>query len=166
MLDIILQAAFLTAVLTLLWYFLLGAPYVATNRVTLKKEIVIAQPKPGEKAADLGSGDGRVLIALAESGLEAHGYEVNPILVWLSRANIRKAGFEKKAFVHWGSFWGKDLSSFDLVTVYGIGVIMPKLERKLQTELKTGARVVSNGFTFPNWRPTKTDGGITVYYKN
>lgn len=100
---------------------------------------------------------------MAKKGAIVHGYEVNPILVWRSRNFIKNAGLEKKAFIHWKSFWGEDLSKFDVITVYGITYIMEKLEKKLQSELKPGTRVVSNYFTFPTWKPAKQDGEILLY---
>jgi cyclopropane fatty-acyl-phospholipid synthase-like methyltransferase len=118
---------------------------------------------PGEKAADLGSGDGRVLIALARKGAESHGYEVNPVLVLLSRRNIRRAGLDGSAFVHWGSFWRADLSRYSLVTVFQVGFVMGRLEAKLKRELPDGARIVSHHWRFPALPPERTRADIYVY---
>jgi hypothetical protein len=117
----------------------------------------------GEKAVDVGSGDGRLLIALAEAGAEAHGFEHNILLVWRSRRAIRKAGLSGKAFVHWSNFWKEDFSSFTAVTIYGIPYIMRRLERKLRAELRSGARVVSYSFTFPNWQLAQSDNRVYLY---
>src|SRR3990167_6554218 len=67
-----------------------GAIYVPTGRTKIKKIIELANIKPGDRAVDLGSGDGRLVIALAKSGGESHGYEINPWLVRLARKNIRQ----------------------------------------------------------------------------
>ncbi|MBI3335210.1 MAG: class I SAM-dependent methyltransferase [Candidatus Portnoybacteria bacterium] len=143
-----------------------GAPFVPSNRETVKKMIILAGVKPAIKAADLGSGDGRIVIALAKAGAEAHGYEINPLLVWWSRRRIRKEKLRGKAFIHWGSFWRHDLSSFDVITIFGISYIMRGLEKKLKEELKAGARVVSNEFIFPGWLSLKKDGGVYLYEKD
>lgn len=127
--------------------------------------VSLANVKPGEKAVDLGSGDGRVVIAMAKQGIEAHGYEINPLLVILSRRNIKKAGVSDKVFVHWQSFWNKNLSEFDIITVYGISYMMKKLETKLKKELKLNARVVSNYFIFSDWQPEKRENNVYVYVK-
>mgnify|MGYP001577833905 FL=1 len=119
--------------------------------------------RPGEKAADIGSGDGRIVIAMARAGAETHGYEIDPLLIWRSRRKIRQAGLQNKSFIHWKDFWNEDFSSFDIVTVYGIKHIMKKLEEKLKKELKPGARVVSNGFKFPTWQPLKSQDGLHLY---
>ena len=142
-----------------------GAIYVPTSWSKIKKIIELADIKQGERAVDLGSGDGRLVIALAKSGAESHGYEINPWLVRLARKNIRKEEFTDKAFIHLKSFWGKDLSGFDVITVYGMKHVMWRLEKKLKKELKPGARIVSNGFEFPSWPAAKTEEGIYLYIK-
>lgn len=133
---------------------------------TLEKTEVIADfcdVEPGERAADLGSGDARVLIALAKRGAEAHGYEVNPILVVRSRANIRRAGVSARAFVHWRSFWRADLSLYSLVTTYQVGFIMGRLESKVMREMAEGTRVVSHHWRFPNLVPERIERDIYLY---
>ena len=127
--------------------------------------VELAEVKSNEIAADLGSGDGRLVIALAKRGLEAHGYEINPFLVLISRRKIRKLGLKNKAFVHFKSFWQTDLSAYDIITIFGIGFAMEKLEKKLQKELRSGARVVSNAFIFPNWKPRKKKDTAFLYVK-
>ncbi len=144
---------------TLFW----GAIYVPTKPEVVKKMINLADIKPGGKAIDLGSGDGRLVIALAKAGVEAHGYEINPFLVRLAQKNIRKAGISDRAFIHLKSFWKEDFSKFNIVTVYGMSYIMGKLELKLKKELKADAKVVSNSFAFPNWQHSKKEEGIYLY---
>lgn len=94
-------------------------------------------------------------MSLQKKGIQAHGYEINPLLVIISRINIRKAGLKGKAFIHWNNFWKVDLSQYDIITVFQVSFAMDRLEKKLMYELKPGARVISNYWTFPNWRPSK-----------
>ncbi|MBU1045697.1 50S ribosomal protein L11 methyltransferase [Patescibacteria group bacterium] len=140
-----------------------GAIYVPTKPEIVKKMINLADVKPGEKAIDLGSGDGRLVIALAKTGIEAHGYEINPFLVRLAQKNIRKAGISDRAFIHLKTFWKEDFSKFNIVTVYGMSHIMKKLELKLRKEIKPGAKIISNSFVFPNWRYSKKEEGVYLY---
>jgi 16S rRNA A1518/A1519 N6-dimethyltransferase RsmA/KsgA/DIM1 with predicted DNA glycosylase/AP lyase activity len=162
LLNLISIGALLVAII-LLFPIIRGAPYLPSSNEAVQRIIAISDIKPGEKAVDLGSGDGRIVIAFAKAGAEAHGYEVNPFLVWLSKRNIQKAGLSGKAFIHWGDFWNKDLSTFSIVSVYGIERIMVNLEKKLRRELKAGAKVISNKFIFPTWPYVKKDGNIYLY---
>lgn len=159
---VIPTVVFLGSIIMLVW-LRRGAFFVPTKRTHVSRIMGILNLKPGEKVVDLGSGDGRLLIALAEAGAEAHGYEHNPLLVARSKFALKKRGLEGKAFVHMENFWNADLSSFDGVVIYGISYIMPKLEKKLRAELRPGARVVSNAFKFPSWEPAAKDRGVYLY---
>ena len=70
--------------------FFLGAPFWSTNKKTLKKMIEFSKVKKEEKVADLGSGNGKIVIEFAKRGIESHGFEINPFLVWISRRKIKK----------------------------------------------------------------------------
>lgn len=142
-----------------------GAFFVPTKRKYIPRILTLLNPKPGEKMVDLGSGDGRLLVALSETGVEAHGFEHNPLLVMRSKQLLKKHGLEKKAFVHMENFWNADLSSFDGVVIYGIPYIMGRLEKKLRAELRPGARVVSNAFQFPNWKLSAKEKGVYLYHR-
>jgi len=111
---------------------LIGAPFDITHKKTLRKMIEFSKVKKGEKVADLGSGDGRVVIEFASLSIveEAHGYEINPFFVWISKRKIKKLGLQKKAFIHWKNFWNQNLSEYDVISVYQVGFIMKKLGRK------------------------------------
>lgn len=142
-----------------------GAPYFTTKPKSLEVIIRLADARPSEFVADLGSGDGRIIMAFAKQGIEAHGFEINPLLVWISRCRIKRAGLEGKAFIHWKSFWRADLSWFDVVVVYGITRIMRKLGEKLEKELKPGTKVISNIYRFPGMRQVTDEGRIFLYQK-
>jgi len=118
---------------------------------------------PGKRAADLGAGDGRVVIALARRGAEAHGFEINPLLVLLARWNVRRAGLTGKAFIHCASFWRADLSAFDSLTLFQGSTVMRHLEAKVQRELAPGARVVSDCWGFPTLVPERMCGTVFCY---
>lgn len=146
-------------------FFPLGRGAIYDPSTHAKAELIaeFASITAGERAADLGSGDGRVLIALAKRGAEAHGYEINPILVLRSRFNIRNSGVSNRAFVHWKSFWRADLSQYQLVTTYQVGFIMGRLESKVMREMDTGTRVVSHHWRFPHLIPEKIMQDLYLY---
>ena len=143
--------------------FTLGAPFEPTNKKTLRKMIEFSEVKKGEKVADLGSGNGRIVIEFAKLGAEVHGFEINPFLIWFSKRKIKKLGLQDKAFIHWKNFWNQNLSKYDIIIVFQIGFIMKNLEKKLKKELKKGSRIVSNTWKFPNWKTEKREGDAYLY---
>jgi hypothetical protein len=144
----------------------LGVPFVPSRKKAINNILQLAQIKPGEKTVDLGSGDGRIVVTLAQKGAVVTGYEINPVLVIISRIIIRRSGLSKLAHVYFQNFWNKNLSGFELVTIYGLPKIMDRLETKLDNELKPGARVISNTFIFPNWKYKKRVGNTYLYEKS
>lgn len=90
--SLVLLALFGTLVV-IVWSFF-NAPYAPSVKNRLDAMLDLANIQPGDKAVDLGSGDGRVVIAMAQAGAEAHGYEINPWLVLWSRYAIRRAGLK------------------------------------------------------------------------
>jgi len=114
--------------------------------------LALAGVKKGDVVYDLGSGDGRVMIAAAKSyGVKAVGFEVDPGLVKLARENVREQGVEKLVEIRQQDFLSADLSAATVVTLYlsydGNLALRPKLMR----ELRPGARVVSYIFDMGDW---------------
>jgi hypothetical protein len=163
----VLTVALLLLPFIALFYFFFplarGAIYVPR---TPEKAALMAEMSgagPGERAADLGSGDGRVVIALARRGAEAHGFEVNPLLVLVSRWKVRRAGLDGAATIHWKSFWRADLSPFDALTLFQGSFVMRRLEAKIRRELRYGSRVVSDYWAFPTLAPEHRSGTVYRY---
>jgi ribosomal protein L11 methylase PrmA len=151
---------------TFTWYDIRGfgqLPFVPSLRSRVEGMIALAGTIAGQKVVDIGSGDGRIVIAAAQAGAEAHGFEINKYLVATSRFRIRRRNLEHTAFIHSGDLWQQDFSSFDVVFLYGIPGIMDRLESKLKSELRPGTRIVTNGCEFPTLLSQKADGSIRVY---
>lgn len=146
----------------LLWLYR-GPFFVPTKRKHVPRIIGMLAVKQGEMIADLGSGDGRLMIAIVEAGGIAHGYEHNPLLVVRARKNFERLGIQDRATVYMENFWKADISKYDAIVIYGISYIMPRLERKLRVELRPGARVVSYSFPFPTWQHEKEDRRVYLY---
>src|SRR3989338_8441711 len=158
-----LEAALTVFVILVIWFLARGAVFVPIHESKIEIILRQAQVQPGQKIADLGSGDGRIVIAFARAGAEAHGFEINPLLVWWSRRKIRKARLGDRAFIHFHSFWPANLSEFNIVTVFGIDYIMKRLGKKLRRELKPGAKVISFAFPIPDWQEERKERGVYVY---
>ena len=92
-----------------------GAPYIPTVMRTVHEVIAIAEIKKDDRFLDLGSGDGRLVIAAARAGAIAEGWEVSPYLWVYSWWKIYRAGLVGRARVRLRCFWSKRCDSFDLV---------------------------------------------------
>ncbi len=152
----------LVAGIIILYHLANGAIFVPTDQKSVQTIVRLINIQPGMKVAELGSGDGRIVIALAGAGASAVGFETNPILFFWSYWQIKRLGLATTR-IRLVSFWGIDLSDFDAVVVFGMTHIMQRLQTKLATELRPGALVISNIFKFPGWTPIHEEGGIRVY---
>lgn len=141
-----------------------GAPFVPSNDERVVEMLRMAAIKEGERVVDLGSGDGRLVVAAARQGAISHGREIG-LFLWLwSQANIAASGLRGNASTSCGDFWQLPLHEVDVVFVYLLPRHMERLERKLRSELQPGSRIVSNAFTFPGWEPEEANGqGVYLY---
>lgn len=124
--------------------------------------IELADLKKHEKLIDLGSGDGRIVFQAAKTGADCIGIELNPVLYYLSLLKAKLFGLKNVKFKR-QDLWTIDLSDTDVLTLYFIDNKMEKLKRKIQKEMKPGARIISHAFTFPGWPYEKKDGKIYLY---
>ena len=103
---------------------------------------------------DLGSGDGRIVIAAAEKrGARGIGVELDPQLVKAADDRACKRGVAGRVTFVQGDLFTADLSRATVVTLYLSGSINRRLAPKLMRELKQGARIVSHRFDMYDWRP-------------
>ena len=142
-----------------------GAIYYPSSDQQIETILKFAKIKKGEKAVDIGSGDGRIVVALARAGADAHGYENNPFLVVWSWWKTRLLPRNERGKHHWANLWTTNFSQYQVVTLFGMTYIMKDLENKFLKELKPGARVICNSFPFPNWTPSKKEGSVYLYEK-
>ncbi len=154
--------AFFYVVLPMIYW---GAFFAKTDDVSVENMMKLAEIKSGDIAVDLGSGDGKIVIAMAKAGAIAYGLEINPFLVWLSKRKIKKAGLLGKAFILQKDFWKEDLSKYDVIMMFQLSHVMASLEKKLDRELKPGARVLAKYFVFPNWKAKENLGMVNLYIK-
>lgn len=125
--------------------------------------VELAGISEGDSAVDLGSGNGKLVIAMARAGALAVGVEIDNERWRLANRSIAGAGLAGRARAVHGSFWHHDLSRYDVIALYGIPSIMERLKYKIIAEAKSGVRVVSNHFEFPGWVPSKEKDNILLY---
>lgn len=132
-------------------------PYVPTPTKVVSQMLRLGELKAGETMYDLGSGDGRIVVAAAkEFAAEAIGVEYNHELVLESREKIRRAKMEQRARIIEGDLFDQDYSAADLLTVYLLPWTNERLRPMLDRQLRKGARVVANDFLIRGWRPVRT----------
>jgi len=125
----------------------------------------MAKVVPEDTVIDLGSGDGRIVIAAAKRGASALGVEYNPDMVELSRLNAQKEGVAAKASFVQGDIFETDFSRATVLTMY----LLPDLNTRLRPKIlamKPGTRVVSHAFSMGDWEPDETseEEGRTAYF--
>ena len=131
-------------------------PAIPTPQFLVDRMLEAGRVKPGDMVYDLGSGDGRVVIAAAQKfGARAVGVELMPDLVRKARERIQSLGLADRASIVEGSALRVDLSPADVVTMWFLTNSNDRLRPNLEKHLKIGARVVSNEFPIRGWKPTE-----------
>lgn len=140
-----------------------GAPYLPTLSARVDDALDLLDLKPGQTILELGSGDGRMLKASAQRGLNAVGYELNPILVLYSRLSCWK--YRDKVVVHWGNYWNKTWPKTDGIYVFLLQSYMDKLHKRCIQESKKSEKIklVSFAFKIDNIKHKKENNGMYLY---
>ena len=129
--------------------------WVPTPDVTVKAMLDMAKVTPQDFVMDLGSGDGRTVIAAAKRGARAMGVEYNPDMVELSKRNATQAGVTDKVTFVKADLFQTDLSKASVITMF----LLPRINLELRPkilDLKPGTRIVSNSFTMDDWEADET----------
>lgn len=146
------------------------APFVQTPIDVVKKMIQIADLKPGQKLFDLGAGDGRLVMMVAqETEALSVGVEMRDDLIERARSEIKRLNLEGRVTMIHDDFFNVDLSEADVVTLYLTTSGNERLRPKLERELKKTARVISHDFKVGNWKPAVVYNellGHTIYSYN
>ena len=132
-------------------------PYVQTPPLVVRRMLQMAEVTAKDVLWDLGSGDGRIVIAAATRfGARGVGYEIDRVLIRESRVLARKAGVAARA-----KFMEKDLFALafaepTVVTLYLLPEFNMKLRPLLLSQMRPGSRVVSHEWDMGDWRPDET----------
>ena len=135
----------------------LDAPYVPTADEVVTEMLRGAKVGPNDVVYDLGSGDGRIVIAAARDfGARAVGIELDPALVQQSRERALAAGVADRVTFVWKDIFEADLSPATVVTVYLFPEVNARLLPKFRRELRPGTRVVSHQYPIGDWAPDRS----------
>jgi SAM-dependent methyltransferase len=126
--------------------------WVPTPPELVEKMLDMAQVTKDDFVIDLGSGDGRNIIAAARRGARGLGVEFDADMVALSRRLAEEQGVPDRATFVRGDMYEADISKATVVAIYLLPANLEKLLPKLQS-LRPGTRIVSNTFGFEEWDP-------------
>jgi precorrin-6B methylase 2 len=134
------------------------APFVTTPEDVVERMLALAGTGPADHVIDLGSGDGRIVIAAARlHGARAVGVEIDGTLVEVSRENARRAGVASRVEFEERDVLLTDLSRATVVTIYLLPSLIDRLQPKFLDELRPGTRIVSHAFAMKGWRPDRIE---------
>ena len=134
-----------------------GILFVATPELVGIEMLRLAGVTKDDVVYDLGSGDGRLVIAAArEFGARGVGVELEAKLVQDSRESALKAGVADRTQFLWEDIFRADVAAATVVILYLSPELNLKLRPKLLRELRPGARIVSHDFDMGDWPPTRT----------
>jgi SAM-dependent methyltransferase len=132
------------------------AVWVPTSAGMVNKMLDMARVTRADVVIDLGSGDGRMIIAAAKRGARARGVEFTPELVEHSRKLARDAGVADRATFVQGDMYIADISDATVVALFLLPENLDKLKVKFLA-LKPGSRIVLNTYKIPGWEPDVTE---------
>jgi precorrin-6B methylase 2 len=133
-------------------------PFITTPDEVVERMLELAGTHRGDLVVDLGSGDGRIVIAAARRfGARGLGIELDARLVERSRDEARRAQVaDRVAFVH-GDVLVSDISQASVVTVYLLPGLIDRLQPRFLGELEPGTRIVSHAFSMVGWKPDRVE---------
>lgn len=158
---IVLWVVAITVFLLFSFVIMFGAPFLPTRPVQVSVAMELLDLKKGQTLLELGSGDGRLLIAAAQQGVYAIGYELNPLLVVYSWLRTRK--YRKYVRIIWGNYWNKPLPKADAIFTFLLNKFMTKLDNKITQESNKPIKLASFAFKIPGKPITKEEHGVFLY---
>jgi hypothetical protein len=144
----------------------LDVPYAGTRPAVVDRMLEAARVGASDHVIDLGTGDGRILIAAArDRGARGLGVDIDPALIDEARRNARRAGVEDRVRFRVENLFETPLSDATVVTLYLLPEVNLRLRPRLLAQLRPGARIVSHSFDMGEWRPDESHrvGGARIH---
>jgi hypothetical protein len=139
-----------------------GAPYLPTLKAQKQAAFDLLKLEKGQTLIELGCGDGTMLLAAAEKGLRVIGYELNPLLAFISY--VRTYKYRDNVKVIWGNYWTQVWPRADGIYVFLLDRYMKKLDKKIiQNYPEQQIKLASFTFKVPDREPVKTKKGVYLY---
>lgn len=134
---------------------MLDVPYVPTPNEAVYRMLELGEVQPDDYLIDLGSGDGRIVIAAARDwGVKkALGIDIDPERIAEANENAKYAKVDDRVSFERGNLFEKDFSNVDVLTMYLLPTINLELRPTILDKLRPGTRIVSHVFDMGDWRP-------------
>jgi protein-L-isoaspartate O-methyltransferase len=133
-------------------------PFITTPDDVVYRMLQLAETSADDVVMDLGSGDGRIVIAAAQKfGARGVGIELDGALVQKSRDNARRAGVADRVSFVQGDVLASDISAASVVTVYLLPGLINRLQPRFLERLRPGTRIVSHAFAMTGWKPDRRE---------
>jgi hypothetical protein len=144
----------------------LDAPYVASDMEVVDGMLSLAGLRPDDYVIDLGSGDGRILIAAARSnGARGLGVDIDPARIAEANRNARAAGVTGLVSFRQQDLFQTPLQDADILTIYLTAEVNLRLRPRILSQMRPGTRVVSNEYDMGDWRydQRRRVGGTNIF---
>jgi SAM-dependent methyltransferase len=129
--------------------------YVPSPPAVVEAMLDLAGFAAGDVLYDLGSGDGRLVLAAARRGGRGVGIEIDPSLIARSRLQVECEGLSARTEFRRQSMFDAHLAEATVVTTYLTHSVNLALRPKLLAELRPGTRLVSHSFDMDDWPPVR-----------
>ncbi|KAH8306379.1 hypothetical protein KR018_009630 [Drosophila ironensis] len=143
-------------------------PYVPATTEQIQNVLSFLPKDKAGKLLDIGSGDGRIVVAAAQhnKALKTDGVELNRWLVYYSRLAALRSGVSKQTSFFKRDLWKFNIKDYNYVVIFGVEQMMQDLEHKLIAECPHNAQIIACRFPLPNLQPAKVieDGVNTVWF--
>ena len=134
------------------------APFVPTPPDVVDRMLELAQVTRTDLVFDLGSGDGRIVMAAAgKYGARAVGFEIGPPLVSYSRRKVKDAGLEKLVQIRQQDLRTVDISPATVVIAFLSATANLQLQATMMRQLRPAARLICLNFRMGDWKPDYID---------
>lgn len=131
-------------------------PYIPVPEDIIPKMLALASVLPDEMVFDLGSGDGRMVIAAARDfHAMAVGVEIRGRLVRECRRKVRETGLSNQVSIWCRNFKKVSLRKADVLALYLSDYTLNLMATKFMKELRPGVRIVNFVYPIPDWTPAR-----------
>ncbi len=142
-----------------------AAPWVPIRSRDVRRALDLAQIQPGERLYDLGCGDGRIVFGAGARGAKGVGFEISLLPYSIGKIRQLISG-SKRGRILYRDLWRVSLADADIVYVFLMPKMYPRLQEKFLRELSPQTRIIAHAWPFPGWVPEKIDdeaGRLKLY---